>query len=354
MAAWRQWMGLVSPGIKAGDTYAFTPGHAAASGFGEAYQSFARAIAQMLAQGGDNEFARRFIEALNSAARYGGGPAGNDDFLNVFLRSTPRALLSAFPDAGAGHAWQQCSMTLTKWAQELLALPSVGPQREWQEMLKAVQRALLLEQQTRAALDEHYRLASRAAIARFATTLEDDNGPPITTVRGLYDAWIDEAEAAYAARVMSEPFAQDFAAWVNAGSDVRLAVRRLGGRMSALFDVPGREEMDALLERQHAMQRELANLRAERDATRSATPLAPSAPVATAVSQQPVEPQAGTPTAKARSRNVKSRKVSFPEPAKATDKVKAPKPARPRSPALRKAKPARGEFDISHILDAGK
>lgn len=353
MAAWRQWVGLVSSGIKAGDTHAFTPGHAAASGFGEAYQSFARAIAQMLAQGGDNEFARRFIEALNSAARYG-GPAGNDDFLNVFLRSTPRALLSAFPDAGAGHAWQQCSMTLTKWAQELLALPSVGPQREWQEMLKAVQRALLLEQQTRAALDEHYRLASRAAIARFATTLEDDNGPPITTVRGLYDAWIDEAEAAYAARVMSEPFAQDFAAWVNAGSDVRLAVRRLGGRMSALFDVPGREEMDALLERQHAMQRELANLRAERDATRSATPLAPSAPVATAVSQQPVEPQAGTPTAKARSRNVKSRKVSFPEPAKATDKVKAPKPARPRSPALRKAKPARGEFDISHILDAGK
>ena len=55
-----------------------------------------------------------------------------------------------------------------------------------------------------------------------------------------------------------------------------------------------------------------------------------------------------------RSRNAKSTKVSPPEPAKATDKVKAPKPARPRSPALRKAKPARGEFDISHILDAGK
>jgi hypothetical protein len=354
MAAWRQWLGLVSPGIKAGDTPAFTPGHAAASGFGEAYQSFARAVAQMLAQGSDNEFARRFIDALNSAARYGGSSAGNDDFLNVFLRSTPRALLSAFPDAGAGHAWQQCSTTLTQWAQELLALPSVGPQREWQEMLKAVQRALLLEQQTRVTLDEHYRLASRAAVAQFAAKLEDDSGPPITTVRALYDAWIDEAEVAYAARVMSEPFAQDFAAWVNAGSDVRLAVRRLGGRMSALFDVPGREEMDALLERQHAMQRELANLRAERDATPTAAPLAPTAPAATSVHELPVERQAGTPAAKVRSRRAKSPKVSSPELAKATEKVTAPKPARPKSPALRKAKPVRGEFDISHILDAGK
>ncbi len=89
-------------------------------------------------------------------------------------------------------------------------------------------------------------------------------------MRALYDLWIDEAEAAYAERVMSDAFARDFAAWVNGGSDVRLAVRKLGGRLSALFDAPGREEIDALLERQQTMQRELDALRAERDATRAA------------------------------------------------------------------------------------
>ncbi len=338
-AAWREWMTLVSKGFKPGASADHSDLRAAsASGFAGAYLAFARTIQQMLKQGGGNDFAARFVQALQAAARQGIDPAANDDFLNAFVGAAPGALLGAFPDAHAGQAWRQWSTTLTSWSTELLALPAVGPQREWQEMLKAVQRTLLTESQARAVIDEHYRLAMRTALQGFAAYLKDDSGPPITTLRALYDAWIDHAEAGYAERVMSEAFACDFAAWVNAGSEVRLALRGLGGRMSALFDAPGRDEIDALLERQQAMQRELAALRAEVHPAPSVVPTV--AEVTAAVSHATMTP--AQPETKKLVRPVKA--VSH----------KTTTPPRTRAPKVRKSKPSRGEFDIGHILNAGK
>lgn len=347
-AAWREWMTLASKGFKPGPgAQPFAPRTASASGFAEAYLAFARGIQQMMKQSGGEDFAGRFVQSLQSAARAGAGPAANDDFLNAFLRAAPRALLGALPDAHGGQAWQQWSTTLINWASELLALPSVGPQREWQEMLKAVQRAALAETAARAAIDEHYRLATRAALQAFADYLKDDGGAPISTLRALYDAWIDHAEAGYAARVMSEDFARDFAAWVNAGSEVRLAVRGLGSRLSAVFDAPGRDEIDALLERQQAMQRELAALRAEREAARSETRAAVSASSLVSVAAVLV---ADPPVAKPLPRAVSNKAV----PAAKVSGPKTVSRSRHSTAKVGRSKPARGEFDIGHILDAGK
>ncbi len=345
-AAWREWTTLASKGFKPGPSaHPFEPRGASASGFAEAYLAFARGIQEMLKQGGGQEFASRFVQALQSAAQAGVGPAANDDFLNAFLRAVPNALLSAFPDAHAGQAWRHWSTTVMGWADELLALPAVGPQREWQEMVKAVQRAVLAETQARAVIDEHYRLATRAALQDFAGYLKADSGPSITTVRALYDAWIDHAEAAYARRVMGEDFARDFAAWVNAGSEVRLALRGVGGRLSAVFDAPGRDEIDTLLERQQAMQRELAALRAERVLARGNA----HAPASVLVSV-PELTVSDTPVVKTPPRAVSKK----PVPVAKTSSPKTANPPRDRAPRMARSKPLRGEFDIGHILDAGK
>ena len=348
VAAWREWTTLASKGFKpAPSAQPFEPRAASASGFAEAYLAFARGIQQMMKQGGGEDFASRFVQSLQSAALSGAGPAANDDFLNAFLRAAPNALLGAFPDAHAGLAWRQWSTTVMSWASELLALPAVGPQREWQEMLKAVQRAVLAETEARAVIDEHYRLATRAALHAFADYLKDDSGPPISTLRALYDAWIDHAEAAYAGRVMSEDFARDFAAWVNAGSEVRLAVRGLGGRLSALFDAPGRDEIDALLERQQAMQRELAALRAEREAARSEVRAPVSAAALVSVAEVLVsDPAVAKPPPRAVSKKL--------VPAAKASGAKTAKAPRPSTAKVGRSKPLRGEFDIGHILHAGK
>ncbi len=350
LAAWRSWMDLAGKGFtSASGAKQFKPG--ASAGFAQAYLDFARVVQQILKYGGGGDFATRFVNAMHGAARTGAGQAANNDLLNAFLRAAPSALLVSFPHASAGQAWQQFSTTLQDWSAELLALPCVGPQREWLEMLKAVQHATLTEQVARARLDAHYRLVTRTALERFGRFLQDDNGPPITTVRALFDAWIDHAEAAYAERVMGDAFARDFGAWVDAGSDVRLALRALGGRVAAFFDTPGREEIDSLIKRQYDLQRELATLRAQRvcvpaEAATVVPPINTVEPAATQLSPQTIDTAARTkPTRKARS--------AAPPVTKAanTKLAKAPRVAAPKA---RKNKPARSEFDIAHILDAGK
>ncbi len=354
LAAWRTWMGLAGKAFKSpAGANPFEPRATAAAGFAQAYLDFARVVQQILSRGGGGDFASRFVSAVQSAGRAGTGPAAGNDLLNAFLRAAPSALLSAFPDANAGQAWQQWSATLQGWSAELLALPSVGPQREWQEMLKAVQRAALAEQGARARVDEHYRLANRTALERFGRFLRDDGGAPITTVRALYDAWIDQAEAAYAERVMGDAFAHDFGAWVDAGSDVRIALRALGGRWSALFDTPRREEIDALIKRQHDLQRELTTLRAERAVARAEPHAAspPSSMVAESLPAASLPPAIGS--VRPRAKPARKAVNTLPPVAKVANK-QITKTPRLVAAKARKNKPAGGEFDIAHILDAGK
>lgn len=337
--AWREWSESASKGFKAGGGQAFAAD--AAHGLGDAFQGFARAIEGMMKRGGGADFARRFVEMLLGAARQG-GTVNDNDFLNAVLASAPRALLGVFPDAGAGQAWLQWSATSQAWAQEMLALPCIGPQREWQEMLKAVQAAAHQESHARAVVDEHYRLVTRSALLRLASALEDHSGAPIRTVRALYDLWIDQAEAAYFERVMGERYARDFAAWVDSGSTLRLAIRKLGARLSALFDVPGRDEVDALLARQQAMQRELETLRAEHARQR---PVATPATLERTQDRQSVARPAAANAKKAAPARSKLTPANAMN--NATSLSVNSKPPRPR-------KAARGEFDIGHILDANK
>lgn len=332
LAAWRIWMGLAGTAFKSPTGVdAAAPRAMANAGFAQSYMDFARIVQQILKHGGGGNFAQRLIGALQGLMSKSGGSAAGTNALNAFLRAAPSAALASLPDANAGQAWQQWTNTVQNWSAEWLALPSLGPQREWQEMLKDLQRAAQAEQVARGRIDEHYRLATRTALARFGHFLHDDSGTPITTVRALYDAWIDHAEAAYAERVMGEEFSKEFGAWVNAGSGVRLVVRALGSRVGALFDLPGREEIDALIARQQTLQRELAALRAAPAAPFTGTPM--NSPPATSATRQAVN-------------------ASRPRVKTATKKIaKAPRAA---TSAARKRTTLGDEFDIAHFLDEGK
>ena len=344
LAAWREWMGLATRGFKSAPATDFFQ-QRGATGFAQTYLEFAQTIQKLLRTNAQADFATRFVKALQAAAPYSVGYASGDEFLNAFLRAAPTALLAAFPAANSASAWQQGSATLRAWIEQLLALPAVGPQREWQVLLNDLQRAGLAEQATRESVEAHYLHATRAALKRFAATLQDSGGAPITSVRALYDAWIDQAEAAYAERVMTATFSRDFAAWIDAGSDLRLALRALGARVSALLDAPQRDEIDVLLQRQQDMQRELAALRAERREVHSAPREAPesgSAPVSPAVvSKAPPAPSPRKPS-------------SGSAPAGKVAQTPAPKKARPTAGKVPKPKSTRGEFDIARILDGGK
>lgn len=337
VAAWRAWLEqLGSREPSAADTRA-----AAAGGFASAYLEFAKAIQRLLEAAGPGDFGARLIAALRGGA--------GDAALNEFLRAAPAAMLQGLAGERASQPWAQWSATLTRWTEELLRLPLIGPAREWQSLVRAVQGAALAEGAARDRLAAHLHAVLRAAQSQLADRLEQDDGPPITTLRALYDLWIECAEQAYADRVMGDDYARDFAAWVDAGSDLRLAVNALLARAAGAVDAPSREEIDALLQRQRVLEAQLAALQAARANELRSAPPSP-APTAEAAHASPAAP---LPKAAPRPRQPRKAERK-PAPPKAQAKPRAPRPEATKSAAPRPARKPGAEFDIAEILGMGK
>lgn len=337
VAAWRAWLEqLGSREPAAADARA-----SAAGGFACAYLDFAKAMQRLLEAAGPGEFGARLIAALRGGA--------GDAALNEFLRAAPAAMLHGLAGERASQPWAQWSATLTRWADELLRVPLIGPGREWQSLVRTIERAALAEGAARDRLAAHLQAVLRAAQSHLADRLEQDDGPPITTLRALYDLWIECAEQAYAERVMGDDYARDFAAWANAGSDLRLAVNALLTRAAGAVDAPRREEIDALLHRQRVLEEQLAALQVARtDERRSAPP--PPAPTAEVAQANPAAPLP-KPTPRPRQPRKAERK---PAPPKARAKPRAPRPETTKAPAPRHARKSGAEFDIAEILGMGK
>jgi len=235
--------------------------HAIADG----YADFARAIAALLAA--QPNLAPNRVVAAACARLASGNALASDAALNAFLRGAPQALGACMPHANLLLASRQLAETRRAWLDQVASVPALGPQREWQLRISRLLRVAHALERMSEGLHEHYRAAYRNALERFARSLQDDSGAPITSLRGLYDAWVVEAESAYAEHVMRPVFAQDFAQWVNAGSELKLALREFGGALAALSDAPSRVEIDVLLARQRELEARVATLVRERAQT---------------------------------------------------------------------------------------
>ncbi|MGE0860134.1 MAG: poly(R)-hydroxyalkanoic acid synthase subunit PhaE [Gammaproteobacteria bacterium] len=273
-----------------------------------------------------------------------------DAALNDFLRAAPAAMLHGLAGERGHQPWAQWSATLTRWADELLRLPLIGPGREWQSLVRAIERAALAEGAARDRLIAHMQAVLRAARLDLAERLEQDNGPPITTLRALYDLWIECAEQAYAEHVMGDDYARDFAAWVDAGSDLRLAIGALLTRAAGAVDAPRREEIDALLRRQRVLEEQLAALQAARTVELKSAAAAAAARPAEVAQAQP-SARAAKPAPQPRQSRKAERRPASP---KAQAKPRAPRPEITKAAAPRPARKPGSEFDIAEILGMGK
>ena len=239
------------------------------SGLADQYNAFADSIMKFTADTNSGDLSMQLAAAIERIrdAHLMDPIDDSDRMLRAFLAAVPTA---PFVDLGAGRntqSQQQFADTLLKWTSEWLELPSVGPHREWTDAVGQAQQAMLAQQRAAQELAERYRHAITLALDRFVVYLKDETGAPITSVKALYDAWIDIAERAYAEIVMDKGFAADFAAWINTGSDARLKLRALVDRIAAIADLPQRKEVNVLLERQHELMREVESLRTELAAT---------------------------------------------------------------------------------------
>lgn len=148
-----------------------------------------------------------------------------------------------------------------------LHAPTFGLHREQQERW---QHLALAQQDYQHQQGEYSALmlkAAQRAFGLFEQKLEarTEPGRQITTARGLFDLWIDAAEAAYAEVALSAEFRSVYGALTNAQMRLRQSVQREVEQVCGLFGMPTRTEVDSA-------HRKIVEL--ERKLRRAAVPIA--------------------------------------------------------------------------------
>jgi len=196
---------------------------------------------------------------------------------------------------------EDASPYLDAWRREskaMLGMPTFGIGREQQERWQKLAQAQLDSQQHDNAYNALMLKAVERAYAVFEGKLaeRDESGRQLTSARALFDLWIDAAEEAYAGIALSPEFRKVYGARVNAQMRVRQGMQREVEKMSAMFGMPTRTEVDAAHRKIAEIERALRRMRdtAEPAPTRAAAKSTAAQPVTKSVSKPARKPLPAT------------------------------------------------------------
>ncbi len=183
--------------------------------------------------------------------------------------------LAAWPEAARGlwESLQKGSGALPV-APLLTAPPALGPTREdqeaWQRFGTLSSRVAAAQQRLAGAWMDIQQRAFAELGEEVAARAK--RGEPVSSLRSLYDLWIDAAERVHGKIVAASPYVELQAELANATSALRIAERELLERWLRQYDVPTRAELDSV----HRQLRELSQQR--RPLTESPAPRAQPKP----------------------------------------------------------------------------
>ena len=218
-----------------------------------------------------------------------------------------------------------------------MRMPAFGFTREHQERLQALALAQLRWQEAQQDYGRLMAKASRDAFSRFESKLasHEEPGQQISSVRALFDLWVEAAEEAWADLALSEEYRHAFGALVNAQMRQRAAAQAIGEQVASTYGWPERGELDSAHRKIAELERQLRRMQR-----------AP-APAAAGDVEPRTAPPKRTPTAKAAPAKAASAKAQARKtpPVAAAKKVakKVAKPAAKGSAAglnARAGKPA--------------
>lgn len=319
-----QWWSQLLPGVQPDAMGAVHRFNQLASGwFGQMQQVAAQFAGQ---NGSAADIARAWREAL------GADDANANPFADLFrsMQSGGQESLNNWLEQAAPYI--QALQTVaqgdpSRW----LHVPTFGLAREHQERWQALLQAQQDYQQRNKDYNALMLKMLQHALSLFEDKLaeHEEPGRQLTTARALFDLWIDAAEDAYAQVALSEPFREVYGALTNAQMRLRSSVQVEIEKISGLFGMPTRTEIDSA-------HRKIVQLeRAMRQQAREPKPRAAVRRQPAAVAE-PVQPPA--PAAQAEKPKVAAKKpakkAAKAVPAKATKK----KAVRRRS-AAKQAKP---------------
>jgi len=214
------------------------------------------------------------------------------------------------------------------FGQAFAAWPALGLGREWQTKLQGCWQAWLTDREADRQLRTLQWRALRGGCERCRRALAAP-GPAVSSLRGLYDLFVEQVEAAWHEAAMGDDYARAFGARVNAGLALRLAIRDCVQALGSLFELAGRAELDAIDRRLRALEGNRPG------AVEAELPRPVSGAGASATATDPPPPQAERP------RTARQPAVAPQKPAA------APAPRRARR---KKASGARMDFDIAGVF----
>jgi class III poly(R)-hydroxyalkanoic acid synthase PhaE subunit len=169
-------------------------------------------------------------------------------------------------------SWTQATEDLHRHLERFLSVPGLGYTREWQEQGQELARLGLNYQR---ALQEYaalFRQLNADVLERLQRKLGELTAAnqPITTLRGLYDVWVDCSEAAYLDLVSTDAYAESYGKMVNALMALKRHGRNMVDEGAGALGLPTRHDLSTLQRRHQELRRELAGLRTQRDQSTSA------------------------------------------------------------------------------------
>lgn len=230
---------------------------------------------------------RQYVDFMQSALQQVGAKAGtafdptqlmHGAFRSFDVRQNP--VLSALR-ASAGHGALNVDQLLDSvkqftepFRQQMasgMSMPAFGQHREEVERNQALATALVDLQEPMGLYQAEMLQAAKRGLEIFELKLAEraEPGRELSSMRAVYDLWIDAAEEGYAEVALSPGFRKAYGAMANAQMRVRQLIQQQVERSTAAFGMPGRTEMDSVLRQLHDLRRRLGD--AEEALARDAT-----------------------------------------------------------------------------------
>jgi|GEM_PF-1652595 len=229
---------------------------------GKAFFGFVENMAKSLA-GNTNASPQDFTNGLNSwlgnlNSQFAGNPFGAQG-------AGAGAFSGAFGGAnfGNGAAAQFLKPMMQPFAINLDALkdqPTFGYSREKQEQSNALMADMGGYMRAMQAYQALIMQSQFDGVKRFQTSLNDSEASPIDSLRGLYDAYIDSAEEAFAETALKPEFRQVYGDLVNAQMRVKRHMMTLAENQSRDLGMPTRSEVITLAKTVHELKRSRSEL----------------------------------------------------------------------------------------------
>ncbi|HRJ52905.1 MAG TPA: class III poly(R)-hydroxyalkanoic acid synthase subunit PhaE [Candidatus Thiothrix moscowensis] len=194
-----------------------------------------------------------------SAHGFGAGQA----LLDSWQRVTKSLGMEAFQKMGAGGFQMPMSQNWQEQLDKLLGTPAIGYNRESQERLQALTQ---LGANYQEALDDYLKAFAKQGLesvnalrARVASLREE--GKSISSLRELYDLWVDVNEEVYGKFAMTDEYQVVYGDLVNALMAFKQGVNAEMDSIYEAANLPTRKELNAAFQKQQEARREIRALR---------------------------------------------------------------------------------------------